>query len=229
MSPDWSAKVVPVPYSNLGDPQTLNLYAYVKNNPVLNIDLNGHAACDGNFICIQNQQFDQLHGTQWELHAAFDEAAQAYDKSKTGPEDPTQSGQPLFKNSTFQGLVNKAWEATGNGHNGNGLAEASLNVEFDWAHPENGISFSNFQVSDHADGKQNKMSMTPDKHTLAFLHTHGVGNDSVSIVQHPSWGDRDSRRNAIFPNFVKSSMALYVTLPHTEDKAGYNSYIQLTP
>src|ERR1700726_1320401 len=33
LSPDWSAKVMPVPYAKLGDPQTLNLYAYVGNNP----------------------------------------------------------------------------------------------------------------------------------------------------------------------------------------------------
>jgi RHS repeat-associated protein len=29
MSPDWSAKVYPVPYAKLDNPQTLNLYAYV--------------------------------------------------------------------------------------------------------------------------------------------------------------------------------------------------------
>ena len=28
-SPDWSAKPQPVPYANLRDPQTLNLYGYV--------------------------------------------------------------------------------------------------------------------------------------------------------------------------------------------------------
>ena len=27
MSPDWSAKVEPVPYAKLGDPQSLNLYS----------------------------------------------------------------------------------------------------------------------------------------------------------------------------------------------------------
>ena len=43
MSPDWSAKVEPVPYSKLDDPQTLNLYAYVMNNPVTSIDADGHA------------------------------------------------------------------------------------------------------------------------------------------------------------------------------------------
>ena len=42
MSPDWSGKVEPVPYSKLDDPQTLNLYAYVRNNPLGGVDSNGH-------------------------------------------------------------------------------------------------------------------------------------------------------------------------------------------
>ena len=42
MSPDWSAKVEPVPYSKLDDPQSLNLYAYVRNNPLGNVDADGH-------------------------------------------------------------------------------------------------------------------------------------------------------------------------------------------
>lgn len=42
MSPDWSAKVEPAPYSKLDSPQTLNLYAYVGNNPMDRVDLVGH-------------------------------------------------------------------------------------------------------------------------------------------------------------------------------------------
>jgi RHS repeat-associated protein len=42
MSPDWSAKEEPVPYSKLGNPQTLNLYSYVVNNPPSQIDDDGH-------------------------------------------------------------------------------------------------------------------------------------------------------------------------------------------
>src|SRR5271154_5164517 len=41
-SPDWSAKVEPVPYSKLDDPQSLNLYSYVRNNPLSRNDPDGH-------------------------------------------------------------------------------------------------------------------------------------------------------------------------------------------
>jgi RHS repeat-associated protein len=42
LSPDWSAKVEPIPYSKLDDPQSLNLYAYVLNNPLTKSDPDGH-------------------------------------------------------------------------------------------------------------------------------------------------------------------------------------------
>jgi len=46
MSPDWAAKPYPVPYSKLDNPQTLNLYAYVGNNPLNRFDPDGHYSCD---------------------------------------------------------------------------------------------------------------------------------------------------------------------------------------
>jgi RHS repeat-associated protein len=42
ITPDWSALPVPVPYADLHDPQTLNLYGYVRNLPTTNADSNGH-------------------------------------------------------------------------------------------------------------------------------------------------------------------------------------------
>lgn len=42
LSPDWAIKVAPVPYAKLSDPQTLNLYAYVLNNPLSHRDADGH-------------------------------------------------------------------------------------------------------------------------------------------------------------------------------------------
>ena len=42
MSSDWSAVPVPVPYANLTNPQTLNLYAIVNDNVMTFADLDGH-------------------------------------------------------------------------------------------------------------------------------------------------------------------------------------------
>jgi RHS repeat-associated protein len=41
-TPDWSAKPEPVPYADLSNPQSLNLYAYVRDNPLTDRDLDGH-------------------------------------------------------------------------------------------------------------------------------------------------------------------------------------------
>jgi RHS repeat-associated protein len=43
LSSDWSASPVPVPYANLLNPQTLNLYAMVSDDPETFADLDGHA------------------------------------------------------------------------------------------------------------------------------------------------------------------------------------------
>ena len=45
-SPDWSEAPEPIPYADLSDPQTLNLYAYVRNNPLLKADIDGHCSGD---------------------------------------------------------------------------------------------------------------------------------------------------------------------------------------
>jgi RHS repeat-associated protein len=42
MSADWADKPEAVPYSDLADPQSLNLYSYVRNNPVSRTDADGH-------------------------------------------------------------------------------------------------------------------------------------------------------------------------------------------
>lgn len=50
MTADWSAVPVPVPYADLGNPQSLNLYSYVGNNPTSRADANGHC-----FTCIPGE------------------------------------------------------------------------------------------------------------------------------------------------------------------------------
>ena len=50
MSPDWAAKPEAVPYSDLSNPQSLNLYAYVGNNPLSKNDPDGHLEAQWHFF-----------------------------------------------------------------------------------------------------------------------------------------------------------------------------------
>jgi RHS repeat-associated protein len=47
LSPDWSSNPVSIPFARLDNPQTLNLYSYVGNNPLRRFDSNGHLDCSG--------------------------------------------------------------------------------------------------------------------------------------------------------------------------------------
>jgi hypothetical protein len=57
MTPDWSAKEEPIPYAKLDDPQSLNLYAYVRNNPLSRVDADGHC-------CEEVMQFADQSGLE---------------------------------------------------------------------------------------------------------------------------------------------------------------------
>jgi RHS repeat-associated protein len=49
---DWSATPVSVPYAVLGNPQTLNLYSYARNNPISKADAGGHVALADDLVVI---------------------------------------------------------------------------------------------------------------------------------------------------------------------------------
>jgi RHS repeat-associated protein len=49
---DWSASPEAVPYASLSDPQSLNLYSYVQNNPLSRTDPDGHCSPTMPLPCI---------------------------------------------------------------------------------------------------------------------------------------------------------------------------------
>lgn len=73
MSPDWADDPEPVPYADLENPQSLNLYGYVNNNPLSGTDPDGHAhwgPCPGDsgsqcWTGDKNGEIDQGNGTVW--------------------------------------------------------------------------------------------------------------------------------------------------------------------
>jgi RHS repeat-associated protein len=60
MSPDWSATPQAVPYADFADPQTLNLYSYVRNNPFSKADPDGHCGLDDPDGCTFKQWVGSL-------------------------------------------------------------------------------------------------------------------------------------------------------------------------
>src|SRR6266566_3994160 len=62
-TPDWAAKPMAVPYAIFGNPQSLNLYSYVGNNPLLHFDPDGH--CWPVSACAQAVMAKVNQAQQW--------------------------------------------------------------------------------------------------------------------------------------------------------------------
>jgi len=88
MSPDWASKPEAVPYSSLANPQSLNLYSYVLNNPLSKADPDGHCGTEDGTPCSKNLSVTQvtnivvnetqsLHGSDVKLSDAHQSVAHA--------------------------------------------------------------------------------------------------------------------------------------------------------
>jgi RHS repeat-associated protein len=112
MSPDWSAKEEPVPYAKLGDPQSLNLYSYVLNNPLGGVDADGHG-CSDPAIC--QRILDDLTVN----HRDAGEAINAAQQQNVPPPPPPPAPAPVFRNPNEAAMnaaagITGAMQATGN-------------------------------------------------------------------------------------------------------------------
>ena len=102
-TPDWSAKTDPVPYAVFDDPQSLNLYAYVRNNPIVHFDENGH--CDWRDLrCLQNEAWDKAHGAAEAAQDAYNKARKA---EKTA-EEKAEKALDIFNGTLGFGSTNCA-------------------------------------------------------------------------------------------------------------------------
>jgi len=67
MQPDWSEDPEPVPYAEFEDPQSLNLYSYVENNPTSSTDGDGHVCTTdpdtGDTKCIVKEKLPPKEAT----------------------------------------------------------------------------------------------------------------------------------------------------------------------
>lgn len=80
VTPDWSARPSAAQYADLGNPQSLNLYAYVNNNPVTHVDADGHAVeAANNFAQGMEMQGDSSASDELDGLDAEDSAGQNAD------------------------------------------------------------------------------------------------------------------------------------------------------
>ncbi|HEY3707468.1 MAG TPA: RHS repeat-associated core domain-containing protein [Terracidiphilus sp.] len=98
MSPDWSAKVEPVPYAKLGNPQSLNLYSYMLNNPMSGVDPDGHAgdSCKANpGLCAAIRDAVSNGGSIQDGYANWKTQQGVKDKQPKAPTDKEKSSGKL--------------------------------------------------------------------------------------------------------------------------------------
>jgi len=92
LSPDWSAKAEPVPYAKLDNPQSLNLYAYMMNNPLGGVDPDGHG-CGGANAAICKAILDAISQGVEAGEAMANEAVQQQNQNQNQTQQNQQTQQ----------------------------------------------------------------------------------------------------------------------------------------
>jgi len=121
-TPDWSAEPEPVPYAKLTDPQSLNLYSYVRNNPLSATDADGHCTSGGEqkgfwWCLFHYSDQDALR----EATGYFNNNAILINGKRV---DPSKMTDQQLLNAWKQ--VNDAWKAYGGALSPNGALTAML-------------------------------------------------------------------------------------------------------
>jgi hypothetical protein len=155
LSPDWSAKEEPVPYSKLDDPQTLNLCSYVTNNPLTRVDEDGHDESLKLPLPAPTFQKDQTINS---------------DATKTSNRDgvePVQHIEPQIKYSVTAGTIDKVTDsgitALGTGYSGKG----------------DGVDNPSMENVSGAPGKPVAGPIPEGKYTIGKEQANKLGNGKV--------------------------------------------------
>jgi len=110
MSPDWSAPPSPVPYADLMNPQSLNLYSYVLNNPLSKDDPDGHLASPWHFFITYAAGVSTGHGLFGSLKLAWKNMAVDFRKGSQGT-DAASTNMHAMRGTNPDGSTQTAAEA----------------------------------------------------------------------------------------------------------------------
>ena len=230
LSADWSSVPAPVPYANLGNPQTLNLYAFVSDNPESFADLDGHSGGDGRpAIWFPDPSMPELGVINGRIHNfANDEPGAIVDI-------PVESGHKTVKLGGIP--VDIKWTTmlrTQTDQNGNITATLSRGVEIigqpdgcdncRWAQTVSGTGFKGTQADTElgADPKQQPFTVSTEHPgelwdypkrsevpaNLSFVSTAGVpGGKVFYILGSITWGFHVSANGSLIFNGTRLATA----------------------
>ncbi len=157
-SPDWSAAPEPVPYAQLANPQTLNLYAYVQNNPLSRRDLDGHCPPD-------NPNCNDVKPNPAKVTPAV---KQAINKSVTDSNKPTADD--------VKGKSHEEGGVAGKDANGNQIVVPAEPGKFKDVKNQGNVSMNPFKAADPS--QQGKVQEPPD----VEWHVHPAATNTTMTV-----------------------------------------------
>jgi RHS repeat-associated protein len=190
MTPDWAAKPMSVPYAKFGDPQSLNLYAYVRNNPLSMVDPTGHYLCSGTDCVALKVALEDIKAASKSKYLSKDEKSSLkqilsfYGKEhkdngvtvNTGPRPSDVGGTKTENGRTTIALDLAHWDTKGALPNG-GSAEAEKAAEV--AHEgEHGVQQKANGMRTPGD-KQGVYSDEQQAYTVQSLVNKGLQVDSA--------------------------------------------------
>jgi RHS repeat-associated protein len=123
ITPDWDAKAAAVPYAEFADPQSLNLYAYVRNIPTARLDVDGH------FMgALSNEGFEGFESFWDDMDRGdgiFALNAQKEAQQQSHQQTPAQTQESSLKKTGFWGRLREHLHNLLGGHSWNyGMRES---------------------------------------------------------------------------------------------------------
>jgi RHS repeat-associated protein len=162
ITPDWAARAATVPYADFVDPQSLNLYTYVRNIPTSKADADGHCSgddqpCSANLSVrevtgIVFNETQSLHGNDVTLSDARQSIAHAIING-----DNTSGGN---RPATASDKVSKTNQGTQMYKDTKADVECACKEAAKGTDPTNGATYFNLRPNDSTSPFQNADQQT---------------------------------------------------------------------
>ncbi|WP_263377299.1 DUF4329 domain-containing protein [Granulicella paludicola] len=202
MSPDWAAKAEPVPYAKLGDPQSLNLYQYVGNNPLSRADADGHDFWD--------KLVNLAHGNGWHDTAAPAPAPTPAPKPPT-PQQVKGAGPTVIAPGPKYNSADAAGKTAVNGINPTSVQQ---NTEYAGRVYQNADGTYGTTPPNRGDTASSQPGAVPDGTANAGMyHTHGGPDPRYDNEHFSDIHNADGTRSGDIPFAQREGVPSYLGTP----------------